>query len=143
MPIDQEILDQLLNQLKDYISYIENMDFTRDELMEDVDIQHLLSHRIHMAVEICIDMAMHVASALELPERDSAVDVIRLLGKHGILTKKFAEKFQKAPKLRNLLIHGYAKIDYRLLYKDYKDELKDLKEFAGQINKYLEKSEAK
>lgn len=143
MPIDKEILSQLLSQLKDYISYIENMNFTKEELVDDVDIQHLLSHRMHMAVEICIDMAMHIASALELPERDSAVDVIRLLGKHKILERKFADKFQKAPKLRNLLIHGYAKVDYQLLYKDYKADVKDLKEFARQINEYLEKSEAK
>ncbi|KKQ42938.1 MAG: hypothetical protein US60_C0010G0027 [Microgenomates group bacterium GW2011_GWC1_37_8] len=140
MPIDKEIIENHLDQLKDYIADIENMDFSEESLVKDRDIQHLLSHRMHIAVEVCIDIATHIASALELPGRNSAVDVILLLGKKGILTKEFSEKFQQAPKLRNLLIHGYDNIDYRMLYKDYKNDLADLKEFARQIKEYLEKN---
>jgi len=140
MPIDKEIIENHLDQLKDYIADIENMDFSEESLVKDRDIQHLLSHRMHIAVEVCIDIATHITSALELPGRNSAVDVILLLGKKGILTKEFSEKFQQAPKLRNLLIHGYDNIDYRMLYKDYKNDLADLKEFARQIKEYLEKN---
>lgn len=137
MPIESEIVEKLLEELKDYIYDIENMDFREAELLENRDIQHLLNHRLHTAVEICIDIAMHIASALELPGRESAIDVISLLGKNKIISKKLSVEFQKAPRLRNLLIHGYAKIDYSFLFRDYKKDILDIKLFASEIKYYL------
>ena len=139
MPIDKTIINNLLEELQGYIYDLENMRFTLFELEENRDIQHLINHRIHTAVEICIDIAMHIASALELPGRDSAIDVILLLGKEHIISKKLATEFQKAPKLRNLLIHGYARVDYQMLFRDYKDDISQMKQFAYQIKEYLDK----
>lgn len=139
MPIDKTIIYNLLEELQDYIYDLENMNFTISELEENRDIQHLINHRLHTAVEICIDIAMHIASALELPGRDSAIDVILLLGKEDIISRKLAAQFQKAPKLRNLLIHGYARVDYQMLFRDYKDDISQMKQFAYQIKEYLEK----
>lgn len=137
MPFDREIIDHLLDELKDYIYDIENMKFGENDLLAERDIQHLLNHRLHTAVEICIDIAMHIASALELPGRDSAQDVISILGKNKIISKELAGEFQKAPRLRNLLIHGYAKIDYSFLFRDYRKDLGDIKRFAAEIKIYL------
>lgn len=138
MPINKTIILDLLEKLQDYIFDLENMIFTQIELEENRDIQHLINHRLHTAVEICIDIAMHIASALELPGRDSAIDVILLLGQKGIISKKLSLDFQKAPKLRNLLIHGYAKVNYQMLFKDYKQDIIQMKEFAGEIKRYLD-----
>lgn len=137
MPINKEVINGLLVELEDYISDIENMRFDENALAENRDIQHLLNHRLHTAVEICIDIAMHIASALELPGRDNAVEVIKLLGKNGIISQKLANEFQKAPRLRNLLIHGYAKVDYSFLFRDYRKDLADIKNFAAEIKNYL------
>lgn len=82
---------------------------------------------------------MHVASALELPGRESAVDVILLLGKQGVISKELSLEFQKAPRLRNLLIHGYAAVDYHFLFRDYKKDLDDIKEFASEIRGSLDR----
>ena len=139
MPIDKTIINNLLEELQGYIYDLENMHFTLFELEENRDIQHLINHRLHTSVEICIDIAMHIASALELPGRDSAIDVILLLGKEHIISQKLAKEFQKAPKLRNLLIHGYARVDYQMLFRDYKDDISQMKQFAFQINEYLDK----
>ncbi len=140
MSIDKKIVNQLLDRLKDYLHDLEGMEFTLEEIESSRDIQHLVNHRLHTAVEICIDIAMNIASALELPDRDSAVDVIRLLGTNKIISKKLAGEFQQAPKLRNLLIHGYAKVDYGLIYKDISKDVSEMKDFAGQIKDFIDKN---
>lgn len=137
MPINKVIIQKLLEELQGYLYDLENMNFSLAELEENRDIQHLVNHRLHTTVEICIDIAMHIASALELPGRETAIDVMKLLGKEGIISKNLAESFQKAPKLRNLLIHGYARVDYRLLFRDLEQDISEIKEFAGQIKSYL------
>lgn len=139
MPINKEVILKLLEELQGYLYDLEHMTFTLKEIEENRDIQHLVNHRLHTAVEICIDIAMHITSALELPGRDTAIDVMYLLGKERILSPKLAKSFQKAPKLRNLLIHGYARVDYRLLFRDLKEDVSEIKEFAGEINSYLNK----
>lgn len=139
MPVEKQIIEKLLIELKDYIYDIENMNFTEDNLLQNRDIQHLLNHRLHTAVEICIDIAVHIAGALELPGRESASDVILLIGKNGIISRELAERFQKAPGLRNLLIHGYTQIDYSFLFRDYRKDLGDIKQFALEIKNYTDK----
>lgn len=138
MPINKSITTKLLEELKDYLSDLESMSFNENDLLENRDIQHLINHRLHTAVEIVIDLATHVASSLELPGRDKASDVIGLLGEHKIIDADLATRMQKAPGLRNILVHGYADIDYRMIYHDYKEEIVDIKEFARQIKNYLE-----
>lgn len=138
MPVERQIIGKLLDQLKDYIFDIENMSFDEADLLQNRDIQHLLNHRLHTAVEICIDIAMHITSALELPGRESAIDVIQLLGKNKIISAKLSEEFQKAPRLRNLLVHGYTQIDYSFLFRDYRKDLRDIKQFAAEIKKYID-----
>lgn len=138
MPLNKQIINQLLEELQNYLYDLEGMNFTLEELEADRDIQHLINHRLHTAIEICIDLAMHIASALELPGRESAIDVIELLGSHGIISKKLADNFQKAPKLRNLLVHGYAKVDYHLLYRDLGEDINQIKEFAFELKKYID-----
>lgn len=138
MPLNKVIIQDLLDQLKNYVYDLETMNFDLNDLESNRDIQHLINHRLHTAVEISIDIAMHIASSLELPGRESAVDVIALLGKHKIIPSKLAASFQKAPKLRNLLIHGYAKVDYTMLFRDLPQDIKEIKLFAAAIQKYLE-----
>lgn len=138
MPIDKPIINNLLEELQGYVYDVETMHFTLSELEQNRDIQHLINHRLHTAVEICIDIAMHIASALELPGRDSAIDVLLLLGKEGIISQKLANQFQKAPKLRNLLIHRYARVDYGMLFRDYKKDIDQIKQFAYEIKKYID-----
>jgi len=120
MLIDKKIINSLLEKLKEYVYDLESMNFNLNDLEGNRDIQHLVNHRLHTAVEICIDIAMNVASALELPGRDSS--------------------FQQAPKLRNLLIHGYAKVDYALIFKDFRKDILEMKEFARQIKAYVDKN---
>lgn len=43
-----------------------------------------------------------------------------------------------AKKLDFLVVHGYNDFDFKLLFKDYKQDLKDLRQFGAEILKYLE-----
>lgn len=58
MPIEREIVEKLLDQLKDYIYDLESMRFTEDELAGNRDTQHLLNHRLHTAVVILPCMSL-------------------------------------------------------------------------------------
>lgn len=140
MAVDKTTIDQLLRQLNDYLDRIESMDFTLAELTGAKDIQDLISRRLQVAVEISIDIAMHLASGLNLPAKDSAKDVFELLREEKILNLDLTERMKEASGFRNLLVHGYAKVNYEMVFRNYKDDLEYLKQFAKAVVEFFSKS---
>lgn len=139
MAIDKGLVQQKLKILEDFVSTIDHMDFTAVEMLESKDIQDLICFRLQQAVEITIDIANHLVSALALPQKDTAADVFLLLGKEKIITVFLADKMKDASRFRNLVVHHYAKVDFRKLHRNYQDDLADLRRFAKEIYEFLEK----
>lgn len=130
-------IQKLLEQLEEHLLTVERMSFSLEELLSDIDIQHLLERRLQLAIEICIDVASHIAAEEKLPGRERAADIFLLLGKHKIIDARLAKNLAKAVGFRNILVHEYAKIDHRLVYRYYKENLDELRQFAKEIVKRL------
>jgi len=134
-------LKALLDYLQDSINRIERMDLTIDMILGDEDIQDLIDRRMQKTVETCIGIATHLIAALKLSRQETAGDAFELLGRENIINKSLARKMGGASGLRNVIVHGYREMDYRLAYTDLDDKLNDLREFAKQIYEFLEKQE--
>lgn len=143
MAIDEPLIDSMLGNLKTAISRMENMDVTLENILEDEDIQDILDRRMQVAIEACIDIATHLAAGLDLERKERAADVFLLLAKHNVISKNTAQKLAGAVGLRNILVHEYADIDYRLAYSNLKGKLADLKSFAREVLEFLEKQRGK
>lgn len=138
MAIDKTLVNSLLDNLKTAISRIENMDISMEHILEDEDIQDLLDRRMQVAIENCIDIATHIAAGMELPRKEHASDVFLLLGENNIISKEVSKKLAGAVGLRNILVHEYIVMDYKLAYSDLKDKLSDLKTFAKEMLGFME-----
>jgi uncharacterized protein YutE (UPF0331/DUF86 family) len=140
MAVDRQIIEKLLNSLRGELSKLDAMEFTYEELVNEVDIQDLVNRRMQIAIESCIDIATHLASGLNMPGQNTAADVFRLLAKEDIITDELAEKIAKACGLRNILVHQYLEIDYKIIYQSSREGADDLREFARQVVEFLEKN---
>lgn len=140
MTVSKALVAKKLDFLNEFIRKIEQMEFTEDELANNADMQDLLTFRLQQAVETSIDIATHIIASLSLPRKETAKDAFLLLGKEGIIEKDLASRMGKASDFRNRVVHGYNDFDFTLLFKDYRDNLKDLKAFGAQIMQFLEKT---
>lgn len=140
MAIDRTLLNSLLDNLKTAILKIENMDVSMEHILEDEDVQDLLDRRMQVAIENCIDIATHISAGMELPRREHASDVFILLGENNIISKEVVAQLAGAVGLRNILVHEYTAVDYKLAYSDLKDKLTDIKTFAGEVLEFMEKN---
>lgn len=138
MPISSGLVSKKLDFLNDKIHKIENMDFTEEAFVDNVDIHDLIVFRLQQAVETCIDIAAHIIAGLNAPQKETARDAFSFLGEKGIISKELAAKMGKAADFRNRAVHGYNDFDFKLLFKDYKENLKDLRQFGAQVLKYIE-----
>lgn len=139
MHISKDLIFKKLDFLNDQIHKIESMNFDQDLFVGDADIHDLIVFRLQQAVETCIDIATHIIAGLDAPQKETAKDAFLYLGEKKIIDKKLALKMGKAADFRNRVVHGYNDFDFRLLFKDYKKDIKDLRQFGAEILKFLEK----
>ena len=140
MPINKQLIAKKLGFLNDQLTKIERMQFDQHELEGNTDIQDLLTFRLQQSVETSIDIATHIIAALDIPRKETAKDAFLVLGKEKIINQKLADKMGKAADFRNRDVHGYNDFDYSLLFKDYKDNTADLRDFGYQIVQFLKKT---
>ena len=138
MPINKSLVSRKLDFLNNYLHKIENMDFSEEVFIGDADTHDLVVFRLQQAVETCIDIAAHIIAGLDAPQKETAKDVFIFLGEQKIIDKDLAKRMGQAADFRNRAVHGYNNFDYKLLFKDYKEDLKDLRQFGAEIVKYLE-----
>lgn len=140
MPVNKALISKKLDFLNEQISKIEKMDFNEESFVGDADIHDLLVFRLQQAVETCIDIATHIIAGLDVSEKETAKDAFAFLGENKIIDKELASKMGQAADFRNRVVHGYNDFDFKLLFKDYRKDLKDLRQFGSEILKYLEKN---
>lgn len=139
MAVNKNLVQNIINNLKTNIALIENKEVTLEQILEDEDIQAIIDRRMQLAIENCIDIAAHLTAGLDLPRQEQASEAFLMLGVKGVISKEAARKLAKAVGFRNILVHEYIKIDYRLAYEDLDEKLKDLKTFGKEVLEFLEK----
>lgn len=138
MPVSKDLLSKKLDFLNEQIHKIENMEFGEQDFVQDVDIHDLVVFRLQQAVETCIDIAAHIIAGMDAPRKETAKDAFGYLGEKGIISQELSLKMGKASDFRNRVVHGYNDFDFKLLFKDYRQDLKDLRQFGVGVLKYLE-----
>jgi len=139
MSVNKDLISKKLDFLNEQIHKIENMDFTEEEFMENIDIHDLIVFRLQQAVETSIDIATHIIASSNAPRKETAKDAFHYLGEKGVIDKELSLKMGKAADFRNRVVHGYNDFDFKLLFKDYNKDVQDLRQFGAEILKYLEK----
>lgn len=138
LSIDRDLVAKKLDFLNEQINKIENMEFGEILFVENPDTHDLVVFRLQQAVETCIDIATHIIAQTNAPRKEAAKDAFLYLGEQNLISKDLAEKMGKAADFRNRVVHGYNDFDFHLLYIDYKENLKDLREFGAQVLKYID-----
>lgn len=140
MPINKSLIFKKLDFLESQISGIERMDFDETTFVKNEDIHDLVTFRLQQSVEVAIDIATHIIAESNLPRVETAKDALLLLGEQEIIDEGLSRRMGKAADFRNRVVHGYNDFDYALLFADYKDNIRDLRDFAKQILEFLEKN---
>ncbi|WP_424945748.1 type VII toxin-antitoxin system HepT family RNase toxin [Candidatus Spongiihabitans sp.] len=119
-------IERRIKQARDYYAIASEKPFSEDFLRQDAIVANL-----HRACEQCIDMANHLIRVKKLGLPTETADSFRLLGKAGIIDAELEKKLIGMVGFRNIVIHEYQKINYRLVEDVVKKHADDLITFAG------------
>lgn len=128
------VMRRKLEALRDSVERIESRcPATLDELLSDRDAQDVLVLNLTRAVQLCVDIGMHLLSDAGRPVPDTMADVFRRLADADMLTADLAMRLRPAVGFRNLAVHRYDDIDWSLVHRIRTDRLIDFAEFARQV----------
>ena len=134
MTVDPERVRTLLDRLRAV-----EQDLTRlrelgaEAVRGDTDRLNSVKYLFVVAAEIMIDTGQHVIATEGLETPTSFAAVFEELDRAGWLTNGLATTCADIARFRNLLVHGYAKVDDDRVVTILHDHLDDLAAFRQQI----------
>lgn len=132
-----ESVRKRLEQLEVYLSRLDEMRKLKEEnFLKDWKAQDIVVRNFQIIIEACTDIGANIISQKNLPVAETYAQIIETLGKAGILSGDFAEKFKDFVKFRNIIVHQYLKIDNKKVYKNLQ-RINEVREFIKYIVEYL------
>jgi len=114
-----EDLSSKINSFEDYIASKENID--------------IAERNIHVAIESCLDIGKIIISNQNLKEPADNKGIFFVLSESSIIDKDSLAFLVPMAGTRNILVHGYDRIDNTLIFGIIKRHLPDFERFLKQV----------
>lgn len=90
-------------------------------------------------MQICVDIGAHLLAGMETLAPDTMGQTFDLLAQQGVLSNSLAANLKKAVGFRNIAVHSYESINWKIVHSIVKYHLADFSEFAKVIATQLVK----
>lgn len=107
---------------------------------QSADLKDLAERNLQIAIEACFDIGKIIISQKMLRDPKDNKDIFVILAEAGIIGLRSLEFLTPMAGTRNILVHGYDKVDDSLVYGILKRHLDDFDIFLTEIrDNYLSK----
>ena len=138
--MDREVVEQKLESLRRCVIRIQTK-CPADALVlaADFDLQDIVSLNLSRAVQLSVDIGAHLIASMEVPPPGTMGQTFDLLAQQGVLGQELANRLKKSVGFRNIAVHNYESINWRIVHNIVKYHLGEFSEFAKAIVDWLEK----
>ncbi|GBE41055.1 hypothetical protein BMS3Bbin09_00944 [bacterium BMS3Bbin09] len=121
-------LESITNYLNDLLPYKK---ITFDEFMQKhYEIERILE----LLVTTASDIVFHMISDKGEPSPASYKAAFLRAGELKIISKKLSESLALSAGLRNILVHEYEELDYKIVHKSIPSAIKDFTAFIKKLS---------
>ncbi len=111
------------------------------ELIDNIDLQDIISINLERAVQVCVDLAAHLIAERDSDAPATMTECFEKLHELKIIDSELAKRLKKAVGFRNLVVHAYEKIDWNIVFSIITKDLSDFKEYSRCIMRLLDHPE--
>ena len=129
-------IEKKIKAVQDRVKRLEQLSDTLssfDKYQASPDVKDIAERNIQVAIEGCLDIAKIVISSKELPEPKDNKGVFTVLAEAGILSDASLKFLVPMAGTRNVLVHGYDKVEDSVIYGVLKRHLDDFAVFLKEI----------
>jgi len=132
--VDRLIIERKLDSLWRCLERVRSRTpASASDLLNDLDLQDVLVLNLSRAVQICVDLAVHILSNRKQPPPETMGKAFDLLAQEGLLETELAQRLKKSVGFRNLAVHNYEAIDWAIVHAIATRHLVDFEAFAKAV----------
>lgn len=109
-----------------------------EQIETDLRERRFIERTLQVAIQSAIDAAAHVVASERLGAPKGAFESIELLAQASWIDARLLDVMRRIVGFRNVLVHGYADVDLRVVQDVVAHRLDDLLAFASALRKRLE-----
>jgi len=141
--MDPEVVQAKLESLRRCVARVrDKTPDSADLLLEDYDMQDIISVNLERAVQACVDIASHILADSEAPAPTTMGGGFDALHDLHIISSEQAQQLKKTVGFRNISVHAYQEINWEIVFAIITTRLDDFSSFAGSICHWLGSAEA-
>lgn len=138
--MDKDVIRNKLTSLIRCMKRIENRKpATPEALAGDLDSQDIIVLNLERAVQLCVDIGLHILAANRAEPPATMSEVFTRLNELDLIPGETAENLSKAVGFRNIAVHQYRSIDWEIVFSILKENMADFTEFTKSIFDILNK----
>lgn len=136
--INKTLILEKFNSIKPFLPVLRDIRQTEFKNLEDsVELQLQAERIFEIVSQMILDVCTHITAHMEFKPTNSYSDCISRLRENNILTKDLAQIIIQMVKMRNLIVHQYAKINYHILYNAIQTIEDDVEKYKDQILSWI------
>ncbi|MGE5346430.1 MAG: type VII toxin-antitoxin system HepT family RNase toxin [Acidithiobacillales bacterium] len=141
MAVDRGVVERLLVELEQTVTTLRRLKgVTLKELESSPDRAWAVEHGLQVAIQSLLDVGNHILAAEGANSVEEYADIFSGLAERKVLPPDFAQRIRGMAGFRNLLVHGYARVDLARVHEFLQTRLGDFEAFAKYIVRYLDSS---
>lgn len=131
---DEEFLQNRISLVEKYLSLLSKYsEVDKELLLQDDQLRGAVERYLYLAIQSTIDLAETVISKKRLRKAQSLSESFEILAENDVIPRELAENLVKMVGFRNILSHGYHKIDYEIVCSVLHEGLKDIERFLDTL----------
>lgn len=115
----------------------QNTPVSAEALAADFDAQDIVSINLQRAVQLSVDIAGTLISQRGLAPPPTMADAFRTLKEQKLLDGQVAERLVKSVGFRNISVHEYEEIDWKIVYSLITRRLDDFRAFVRAVKELV------
>lgn len=135
--IDSAVIDARLRELSRRLRRVDaKQPASVKQLAADEDLQDILTRNLELAIQTCIDIAFHLCGAHGVVPT-TAAEAFAQLAKLKLIERSLAQRLQRAVGFRNVLVHEYTEVDWKIVMRVIRTDTRDLAAFGKAVVELL------
>ena len=136
LPIDKELVQRQLKQLRDAVNILRDVGKTpQEEFLADYRNYGLAERYLQLAIETCLHICGTLVASFGLRRPEAYHELLSIVAAQNIIPRSLAYRLEVLTNLRDGLVHDPGTLNHTILYDHIQQRLNDLEEFAEMVEK--------
>lgn len=132
--VNRSIVLRKISRIRYYLSRIKKYRcISLQEFQDDVNTQDIILHNLQLSIQGCIDLGSHIVSDEGWGVPGSFSEIFYILEDKGVIPRELTEKMVAMVEFRNIIIHEYEDVDFKIVHEILKKDIVDIESFLLKI----------